>query len=203
MSLKNILFKDSLPFFVDIVVRPQNAFKRVLEVHAFPKVAFIFGLAELITLVKSFYARRVHHDFFLQDWINQTLSVMSNPLIGWLVSLLGYILLLYSAHRFTRIFNKQASFRSLVLACMSVAVLGVMSHILFYALHFSTPNEWLVWAKYGIYAWVWVLSIVAISKTQHVTFAKASISFVAPAIILVFFWGLAVTAPYLAWLTRS
>ncbi len=185
----------------DVILQPGEVFRATKNGEIQREALIVFGAAALITLFKSFSARRSFINFFADESLNQLLSALSIPQIKWFIIYLAYFAMIFIAFTICRIFGKAENLKALMLAFMSISGIGIVSQILFYFIQFVLPKNVIFIGSYCIYLWVIGLSIWAIQVTQGLSLAKALASFLPPAIIFAVICGMAAVSPYLAWLT--
>jgi len=158
-------------------------------------------LQALITLFKSFVIKRQKVSFFANESLNQILSVLSIPQLRWVILYLVYFGFLYMVFGMCKLFNKEASLKSLMFAFISISGIGIIGQFLFYFLQIVIPKGLIFSGSYLVYLWSIVLYIQAIRVTQGISFLSTLVSFFVPAIVIIATIGLVAISPYLAWLT--
>lgn len=185
----------------DVILQPAEMFRKTKNGETQREVLIVFGVAALISLFKSFSARRQFINFFADERLNRLLSILSIPQLKWLVTYIVYFAMICFVFSICRLFGRAKSLKSLMLVFMSISAVGIVSQIFFYPIHFVLPKNITVIGSYCVYLWVVGLSIRAIQVTENLSFSKALASFLPPAIVFVVICGIAVVSPYLAWLT--
>ena len=195
------LLTSSASLLWGIIARPVTVFKEISQGKYLDETLILFVLGILITFLKSLLARGRPMSFFLDERLNQFFSILSIPQIQWFLIHFIYFVFLCGILGLCRVFKKVKSTRSLIFALMAISAVGIAGQILFTAIQFVVPQDWLVWGGYFLYLWVIGLSLQAIRVTQNLSFPQTLVSFLAPALVLVALMGLTTIAPYLAWLT--
>ncbi|OGQ34551.1 MAG: hypothetical protein A3A85_03205 [Deltaproteobacteria bacterium RIFCSPLOWO2_01_FULL_42_9] len=185
----------------DIILHPSNVFERVKQGRFQKEPMIIFGFGALITLFKSFVIKRQKVSFFANESLNQILSVLSIPQLRWVILYLVYFGFLYMVFGMCKLFNKEASLKSLMFAFISISGIGIIGQFLFYFLQIVIPKGLIFSGSYLVYLWSIVLYIQAIRVTQGISFLSTLVSFFVPAIVIIATIGLVAISPYLAWLT--
>ena len=192
---------SSVSLVKDVILRPGDAFRKTKNGELQRETLIVFAVAALIPLLKSFSARRQSINFFADERLNQLLSILSIPQIKWFIMYFVYFAMIYFIFGICRLFGRTESLKDLMMAFMSISAVGVVSQILFLAIHFVLPKNVMFTVSYLVYLWVIGLSIRAIQVTQDLSFSKALVSFLPPAIILAVICGMTIVAPYLTWLS--
>ena len=196
-----VLLASSVSLLWGVIVHPVTVFKEIRQGKYLTETLILFVLGVLITFLKSFLARGRAMSFFADEHLNQFFSILSLPQIQWLLIHVMYFVFLLGILGLCRLFNRVGSTRSLVFAFMAISAVGVVGQVLFSAIQFVVPQDWLVWGEKFLYLYVISLSLQAIRVTQDLSFPQAFVSFFSPAVVLVALMGLTTIAPYLAWLT--
>ncbi len=199
MENQNI-WLSSIYFVRDVILRPAEVFRKTKNGETQREVMIVFGVAAVISLFKSFSARRQFINFFADESLNRILSILSIPQLTWLITYVIYFAVIYFVFRICRLFGGAESLKSFMLVLMSISGVGVASQIFFYPIHFVLPKNITSIGSYCVYFWVVGLSIRAIQITEKLSFSKAVASFLPPAIFFAVIYGMSVVSPYLAWL---
>lgn len=184
-----------------VILQPANVFKKAKDGEIQKEVLIVFGIAALITLLKSFSARRQFLNFFADERLNQLLSILSIPQIKWFITYLIYFVMICFVFGICRLFGRATNLKTLTLAFMSISGVGIVSQLFFYTVHFVVPKSVSFVGSYCVYFWVIGLSIKAIQVTQSFSLTKSLVSFLPPAIVFAILCEMTVVSPYLAWLT--
>jgi Yip1 domain len=200
MVNKNI-WLSSVYLVRDVMLTPTEVFRKTKNGETQKEVLIVFCAAALISLLKSFSARRQFVNFFADESLNRILSILSIPQLKWFVTYLIYFVMICIIFTICRLFGKTNNLKALMLAFMSISGIGIVSQTFFYPIHFVLPKNIAFIGSYCVYLWVVGLSIRAIQITENLSLSKALASFLPPAIVFVVICGMAVVSPYLAWLT--
>lgn len=193
----------SVPYLVrGVIFSPNRFFKQVADGENTKEILFIFIMGSILTFAKTFLVNQgaLASTFFLDDKTIKLLTFVSIPQVTWIIGYAGYFLFIFCILALSKVFNRKAQMKSLVLSLMSISGLGVVMQILFYGFQFFIPKELLSICTYIVFFWVILLSLSAIKSTQAISLPKSLLCFFIPAVFFIpFTVGLPVVAPYLAW----
>jgi hypothetical protein len=195
------MWLSSVYLVKDVVLHPREVFRKTNNGETQKEVLIVFGVAALISLLKSFSTNRHYFNFFADERLNQLLSILSVPQLEWLVAYILYFAMICFVFGICRLFSKTGNLKSLILVLMSISSIGIASQIISYPIHFILPKNVIFIGSYCVYIWVIVLSIKAIQLTQGLTLLKAVLSFLPPVIVFIGIGAFTVVAPYLKWIT--
>ena len=200
MSNKN-LFMSSGYMMRDLILQPSTVFNKVKQGELQNEALLVFGVGAVISLLKSFWVKRNYITFF-DNSTNNLLSFLSIPQARWFFGYILYFLFVGSVAWACKAVTKNDGKKSLAISFMSISSIGVICQLISFVLNPFTPHIILIIEGYLIFIWCIWLSLYAMKIIQELSYIKAAIIFLIPAIVVFLFIGLAAVAPYLAWLSH-
>jgi hypothetical protein len=201
--MENGILSNIVYLIKETMLSPRRLFENIRDGKFTREIYISFFCGALLTFVKSLLINRKSFasTFFTNDVLNSLVVLLNNPQVYWFVGYVGYFIFILLVLAMCKLFNKQAVLKPVALAIMSLGGLGVTMQILFYVLKFTPLHNLILFVGYLVFLWVVFLSITAIKTTQNMSYPKAIICFLIPALPAIFMAALTGIAPYLAWLT--
>lgn len=184
----------------DIIVAPKRVFQKINENQLSFEVYIVFSIGAFVTFLKTLRleSQRIH--VFETEKINEALSLLSVPQIKWVFTYIGFFLFIFMLFIFSRILFKRASIKSLFLCIMSISGIGLLLQAVFFLFHYVLPSNINFFLTHIAFAWVVLISLLAIKYSQDISIAKSLVLFVIAGLPTIFFAGLPGISPYLSWL---
>jgi len=184
----------------DIIVSPIKVFERINKDQLSFEVYIIFLLGALVTFLRTLRLEGQSIHFFETERINKVLSFLAVPQIKWGFTYITFFLFILILYLFSKIFLKRIRPKPLFLCLMSISGVGLIMQALFFVFHYIFSQNVNFFLTYIAFAWVVILSLLAIKCSQEISIGKSLFLFVIAGLPTIFIAGLTGISPYLAWM---
>jgi hypothetical protein len=183
-----------------IIIKPKNVFLGIKEGKYSLCIILSFLLCSIMTFYKSYFLKGNDINFYVSEKTNSFFSLMSNPQIKWFMMHIYYFLFILIIITLLKIFNKKVHTKKLILAIMSISVIGLIVQIISIILLTINIDIGTESIFYLLFMWIILLSISAVKYIEKITIYKSFLFFIIPALFFTFTFGLPSICPYLTWI---
>ena len=185
--------------FKGLLLYPSKFFHEITGYYT-KAIYTTFGLSCIVVFIKSFSKEIIYNSFFENTSVNNIISLLNIPQVQWCMSLLGFILFIIILINTSNCQQKKNN-KDLILCILSISSMGLLSHIVFFVIHFIFSAEIIHFLIIVIYLWFFCLNVLAIKEVRCISYLNSFFLFIIsgfPSVLLV---GLPGLAPYSLWLS--
>ncbi len=185
-----------------LITAPSALFCSETSEKSKREIYFLFSVGMILTFLKSFSYRMQKFNLWENNWGNEILSFLSIPQVKWFLAYLSYLLFLLLVKFICKKMLKKFNERDLFLFFLSISGVGIILQAVFYCIGFIIPAKIVYLLSYIGFLWIFYLSLLAIKKSQNISFKKAMIVYFVSALPIVILIGFPGVSPFLMWLTN-
>ena len=178
----------------DLILYPGIVFKNP-EIRK-KRIILFFVVTFSTVFIKSFFKAQNYVHFFDNTHLDGLLRILSIPQVQVVVQYIFFYVFIVIVFGILALAKCKHSFPSLTLSLMSVCIIGFVAHIISFFLFFINKTA-IGHIGFIFYVWCIILSIVAIKKSQNISYFAAILCFLLSSTPFLLIYWPAPLFPYL------
>jgi len=191
-----------LLLIIGIISTPKKMFNNVQNGKFASESYVMFAICMTFIVLKSFAMPNHSNTFYHDKLIDRIVYIFNIPQVEIFISLLLYFLFIMCVFYLCKIFRINLDFKPFFVSMLSISSIGIVAQLLFTVLKLVVHSNILHIGFYLVWLWCVILSVLAVQRAGNSFYFLTTLSFITPAFFFVYFFGLTVIFPYLAWVSK-